>query len=264
MSMDRMETTPAEQPVQNGGAGTPLLELRDINKQYGLNKVLNNVSFHVGRAEIVALLGDNGAGKSTTVKTISGVVQPDSGTLLWDGKPVELRAHTDAAALGIETIYQDSALVDSMTIARNIFMGRELVGPLGFMRLGEMREIASHVLRTIVAIEGIDSPDKLVGSLSGGQKQAVAIARAVHFKRTLLMLDEPTSALAVRATEALFEYLRSLRTQGLSSVLVTHNLYDAYRICDRFVVMGRGRVSFQATQKETSVEELTEHVSRGD
>jgi simple sugar transport system ATP-binding protein len=132
------------------------------------------------------------------------------------------------------------------------------------MHLKQMREIAAHVLKTIVAIEGIDSPDKLVGSLSGGQKQAVAIARAVHFKRTLLILDEPTSALAVRATEALFEYLRSLRAQGLSSVLVTHNLYDAYRICDRFVVMARGQVVFQATQKETSVDELTEHVSRGD
>ena len=263
MSMDGMETVSAKQPVQSGEAATPLLELRNVDKHYGLNHVLNNVSFHVGRAEILALLGDNGAGKSTMVKTISGVVQPDSGALLWDGKPVEFNSHADAAELGIETIYQDSALVDSMTIARNIFMGRELAGPLGFIRLKEMREIASHVLRTIVAIEGIDSPDKLVGSLSGGQKQAVAIARAVHFKRTLLMLDEPTSALAVRATEALFEYLRSLRTQGLSSVLVTHNLYDAYRICDRFVVMGRGQVVFQATQKETSVEELTEHVSRG-
>lgn len=258
-----METTPAEQSVQNVAVTTPLLELRDVNKHYGLNKVLNNVSFHVGKAEIVALLGDNGAGKSTTVKTISGVVQPDSGTLLWDGKPVTLNSHSDAAELGIETIYQDTALVDSMTIARNIFMGREVIGPLGFMRLNEMREIAAHVLKTIVAIEGIDSPDKLVGSLSGGQKQAVAIARAVHFKRTLLVLDEPTSALAVRATEALFDYLRSLRSQGLSSVLVTHNLYDAYRICDRFVVMGHGEVVFQATQKETSVQELTEHVSRG-
>jgi simple sugar transport system ATP-binding protein len=263
MAMDRRDIAAAELPTQRGDSVTPLLELRDINKQYGLNKVLNNVSFHVGKSEILALLGDNGAGKSTTVKTISGVVHPDSGSLLWDGKPVALNSHTDAAELGIETIYQDSALVDSMTIARNIFMGRELTRPLGFMRMREMREIASHVLKTIVAIEGIDSPDKLVGSLSGGQKQAVAIARAVHFKRTLLVLDEPTSALAVRATEALFEYLRSLRTQGLSSVLVTHNLYDAYRICNRFVVMARGEVVFQATQKETSVEELTEHVSRG-
>src|SRR3989440_7603715 len=232
MSMDGMETAAAEQPQQRGESATPLLELRNIGKQYGVNKVLNNVSFHVGRAEILALLGDNGAGKSTLVKTISGVVQPDSGTLLWEGKPVELRAHTDAAELGIETIYQDSALIDSMTIARNIFMGRELRGPMGFMRMKEMREISSHVLRTIVAIESIDSPHKLVGSLSGGQKQAVAIARAVHFKRTLLMLDEPTSALAVRATEALFEDPRSLRTPGPARGLVPPNLYDAYRICD--------------------------------
>src|SRR5258708_10523942 len=169
MGIDGMETATAEQPMQSGKTATPLLELRDVNKQYGLNKVLNNVSYHVDRAEILALLGDNGAGKSTTVKTISGVVQPDSGTLLWNGKPVELKAHTDAAELGIETIYQDSALVDTMTIARNIFMGRELVGPLGFMRMGEMREIASHVLKTIVAIEGIDSPDKLVAILSARQ-----------------------------------------------------------------------------------------------
>ena len=263
MSIDGMGTIPAERPIESKASTAPLLELQDVNKQYGLNKVLNNVNFHVGKAEILALLGDNGAGKSTTVKTISGVVRPDSGTLRWDGKPVVLNSHSDAADLGIETIYQDSALVDSMTIARNIFMGRELKGPLGFMHMKEMRDIAAHVLKTIVAIEGIDSPDKLVGSLSGGQKQAVAIARAVHFKRTLLVLDEPTSALAVRATEALFEYLRSLRTQGLSSILVTHNLYDAYRICDRFVVMGRGQVVFQAAQKDTSVEELTQHVSRG-
>src|SRR5437660_2751283 len=263
MNMDGMETVSAEQPVQSGEVATPLLELRNISKQYGVNKVLNEVSFHVGRAEILALLGDNGAGKSTMVKTISGVVQPDSGALLWDGKPVEFNSHADAAELGIETIYQDSALVDSMTIARNIFMGRELAGPLGFIRLNAMREIASHPLRTIVAIEGIDSPDKLVGSLSGGQKQAVAIARAVHFKRTLLMLDAPTSALAVRATEALFEYLRSLRTQGLPRGMARHNLHDAYRICDRFIVMGHGEVVFQARQKETSVEELTVHVSRG-
>jgi simple sugar transport system ATP-binding protein len=242
---------------------TPLLELRKVSKRYGALNAMNDVSFHVGEAEIVALLGDNGAGKSTTVKTISGVVKPTSGALYWQGDPVEFDSHAEAAQKGIETIYQDSALVDSMTIARNIFMGREPRNKLGFMRQREMREVSAHVLKTIVAIEGIDSPDKLVGSLSGGQKQAVAIARAVHFKRSLLVLDEPTSALAVRATEALFDYLRSLREQGLSSVLVTHNLYDAYRVCDRFVVMARGQAIFQATRAETSIEELTEKVSRG-
>jgi simple sugar transport system ATP-binding protein len=150
-----------------------------------------------------------------------------------------------------------------MSITRNIFMGREVKGPLGFMRHHRMREIAADVLKAIVAIEGIDSPDKLVGQLSGGQKQAVAIARAVFFKRNLLILDEPTSALAVRATEALFEYLRTIRDQGVSSILVTHNLFDAYRICDRFIVMAHGQTVLRATRDETSVDELVEVVSRG-
>src|SRR5207245_9163538 len=176
-----MGTAATELPVQHREAATPLLELRDVSKRYGALDALTDVTFHVGKAEILALLGDNGAGKSTTVKTISGVVQPDSGTLLWEGKPVELKAHTDAAELGIETIYQDSALVDSMTIARNIFMGRELLGPIGFMRMGEVREIASHVLRPMVAIEGMSSPDKLVGGLAGGPMKVVAVARAGTF-----------------------------------------------------------------------------------
>jgi simple sugar transport system ATP-binding protein len=140
-------------------------------------------------------------------------------------------------------------------------MGREPTWPLGFMRHSQMRQVAARILDEIVAIKGIDSPDKLVGSLSGGQKQAVAIARAVYFNRTLLILDEPTSALAARATHALFEYLATLRSQGLSSVLVTHDLYDAYRMCDRFVVMSHGQVALEARREDTTLEELIEKVS---
>jgi simple sugar transport system ATP-binding protein len=240
-----------------------LLELVGVTKRYGNMEALKDVSFHVRKADIVGLLGDNGAGKSTVVNVISGVVQPDEGELRWMGSPTQLTDRRASAELGVETIFQNSALVDSMTIARNIFMGREPVGRLGFMRQREMRQISSEVLKTIVAIEGIDSPDKLVGQLSGGQKQAVAIARAVHFNRTLLVLDEPTSALAVRATEALFEYLRSLRERGITSILVTHNLFDAYRICDRFVVMAHGEVVMQVKKGEVSVDDLVEVVSRG-
>jgi simple sugar transport system ATP-binding protein len=231
-----------------------------ITKRYGANQALRGVDLSVGRGEIVGLLGDNGAGKSTLVKIISGVLAPGGGEIRWAGDVVQMRGRGDSAALGIETIYQDSALVDSMTIARNMFMGRELDAGLGFMRQREMRRIAGEVLETIVAIEGIKSPDQLVGSLSGGQKQAVAIARAVHFKRTLLVLDEPTSALAVRATEALFDYLRSLREQGLASVLVTHNLYDAYRVCDSFTVIAHGQVVLRARRDETSIDALLEAV----
>jgi simple sugar transport system ATP-binding protein len=241
---------------------SPLLEIRGASKRYGGMQALDDVTFTVGRAEIVGLLGDNGAGKSTLVKVMSGVVQPDGGTVLWEGNPTAMKDRTASAALGIETIFQDSALVGSMTIARNIFLGREPRTRLGFMRQAEMRRIASDVLTTIVGIEGIDSSDKLVENLSGGQVQAVAIARAVYFKRKLLILDEPTSALAVRATQALFEYLRSLRDAGLSSVLVTHNLHDAYTLCDRFTVMSHGRVAYEATRDDTSVDDLTERVSR--
>jgi len=131
----------------------------------------------------------------------------------------------------------------------------------GFMRQRYMRKVAAEILDEVVAIRGIDSPDKLVGSLSGGQRQAVAIARAVHFNRTLLVLDEPTSALAARATHALFQYLSTLRSRGLSSVLVTHDLFDAYRICDRFVVMSHGQVALEATKEQTSIEELIQTVS---
>jgi simple sugar transport system ATP-binding protein len=240
----------------------PLLELKGISKRYGHMNALSEVSFTVGQAEILGLLGDNGAGKSTLVKVMSGVVQPDAGDVLWEGSPASMGSRHQSAELGIETIFQDSALVGSMSIARNIFLGREPVNRFGLMRQGEMREVAASVLTSIIGIEGIDSPDKLCESLSGGQLQAVAIARAVHFKRKLLILDEPTSALAVRATQALFEYLRSLREDGLSSVLVTHNLHDAYRICDRFVIMSHGRVSHTALREETSVDDLTERVSR--
>lgn len=253
----------AEMTVDGDGLPPMLIELEGVTKRYGNVEAMKDVSFHVRKTEIVGLLGDNGAGKSTVVNVISGVVQPEEGQLRWMGSPVHLSDRRVSADLGIETIFQNSALVDSMTIARNIFMGRERVGALGFMQQRKMRSISADVLKTIVAIEGIDSPDKLVGQLSGGQKQAVAIARAVHFNRVLLVLDEPTSALAVRATEALFEYLRSLRERGITSILVTHNLFDAYRICDRFVVMAHGRVVLQAKKGDVTVDDLVEVVSRG-
>jgi simple sugar transport system ATP-binding protein len=241
-----------------------LLELDNVKKTYGANQALKGVSFKAHRGEILALLGDNGAGKSTLVKTMSGVVSPDAGSVIkWEGKEVKFASRHDAAALGVETIFQDNALVDSMTVFRNIFLGRELKNQFGLMKMTQMRQISANIISSITGVKGIDSPDKLVGSLSGGQKQAVAIARAVHFNRSLLILDEPTSALAVRATEALFTYLRTLREQDITSILVTHDLFDAYRVCDRFVVIARGEKVFEARQDETTVEELIEKVSHG-
>jgi len=179
-----------------------LLELRNLTKTYGNTTVLQDVSIGIGDAEIVGLLGDNGAGKSTLVKILSGVIGFDSGSYLWNGEDIGRPSRSQTESRGLETIFQDSALVDKLTITRNIFMGRELTNSIGLMKMREMNRIAAQILNSVVTIEGIRSPNQLVGSLSGGQKQAVAIARAVHFKRSLLILDEPTSARRGSATSA--------------------------------------------------------------
>jgi simple sugar transport system ATP-binding protein len=241
-----------------------LLRLEGVTKRYGANTVLKDVSFDIGKGEVVGLLGDNGAGKSTLVKIMSGVVPMTSGAYYWDGAAVPTVSRPTTESLGVETIFQDSALVPQMSITRNIFMGREITNPLGFMKLKKMDAIATNILDTVVTIEGIKSSKQLVASLSGGQAQAVAIARAVHFKRSLLILDEPTSALAVRATEALLDYLRQLKNEGVSSVLVTHNLHHAFKVCDRHIVMNHGRKILDVRREDTSVEELTAAVVEGE
>jgi simple sugar transport system ATP-binding protein len=254
---------PSDAPVLGvEPAVTPLFEARNICKRYGSFVALNNMNFHIGHREVVGLLGDNGAGKSTLIKLISGINPPTSGEIYVNGGLRTFNCRADSEAAGIETIYQDIALVDSMSITRNIFMGREIVNRFGIMDNARMRETAIEILGSAVQISGIDDPGKDVGFLSGGQKQAVAIARAVHFKRNILLLDEPTSALSVRETEHLLAYVRDLKREGTSSVLVTHNLYHAYMVCDRFVVMSHGTKVFEATKADTTIEELTDHVIR--
>ena len=237
-----------------------LLELHNISKNFGALTALRNLSFHIGEGEVVGLLGDNGAGKSTTVNLISGIHKPTEGYLSVDGKRAAFTCRSDSADAGIETIYQHTALVDSLSITRNIFMGRELTDRFGFLRQGEMRDIAMDVLQNAVHISGIDSPDTLVGNLSGGQKQAVAIARAVYFKKRVLLLDEPTSALSVRETEALLNQVLKLKAENVSSVLVTHNIYHAYQVCDRFVIMSHGTKVFDVAKADTTINQLTEYV----
>ncbi len=237
-----------------------LLALHNITKSFGPLKALSELTFEIGHNEVVGLLGDNGAGKSTTVNLISGIHRPSSGHISVDGKRQDFTCRRDSAEAGIETIYQNTALVDSLSISRNIFLGREITNSLGMLQLKQMREISMQVLESAVHISGIDSPDKLVGDLSGGQKQAVAIARAVFFKRRVLLLDEPTSALSVRETEALLGQVLKLKEEGVSSVLVTHNLYHAYQVCDRFVIMSHGTKVLDVSKADTTIEELTQHV----
>lgn len=237
-----------------------LLELHDISKSFGSLIALRNLSFHIGEGEVVGLLGDNGAGKSTTVNLISGIYKPTGGHISVDGMEIAFTCRSDSAAAGIETIYQNTALVDSLSITRNIFMGRELTNAFGFLHQRKMRDIAMEVLENAVHIAGIDSPETLVGNLSGGQKQAVAIARAVYFKKRILLLDEPTSALSVRETEALLNQVLKLKAENVSSVLVTHNIYHAYQVCDRFVIMSHGTKVFDVAKADTTINQLTEYV----
>jgi simple sugar transport system ATP-binding protein len=237
---------------------SPLLALRNISKRYGHVQALSSVDFQINNNEIVGLLGDNGAGKSTLVRIMSGIESPDSGSVLRNGREVTIRSRKDSERLGIETIYQDSALVGSASIMRNFFAGRELTFGFGILNTRAMNAVVMDVLLNTVRIAGIDSPDLLVEALSGGQRQAVAIARAVYFKTAMLLLDEPTSALSVRETNKLLSHLGDLKREGVSAVFITHNLYHAFESCDRFTILSRGRVIRSVAKSDTSLEQLNE------
>jgi len=233
------------------------IELRDITHDYGRIRALEAVNFHIAPNEIVGLVGDNGAGKSTLIKIVSGIIQPTRGDILVEGKKTRFESSRDAMIHGIETIYQDMNLIDVMDIMRNIFFGRERTDRMGFLKMKEMRARAMDILENEITIEGIRSPHQIVGNLSGGQKQAVSIARAMFFKKKVLLLDEPTSALSVRETQAFLDHILHLKDQGMSVVIVTHNLYHAYQVADRFVILSHGRKIADTRRNDTSAEELT-------
>jgi simple sugar transport system ATP-binding protein len=237
----------------------PLLSVKGIEKTYGHVQALQGIDMDIYKGEVVGLLGDNGAGKSTLIKILSGVIEPTEGEFVRDGRKISVKSRQDSEEkAGIQTIYQDIALVKSMSILRNIFAGREERGFLGFLKMRQMRETAMAILNEHVKIAGITSPDLMVEELSGGQAQAVAIARAVHFKSDILLLDEPTSALSVRETNKVLAIMREIADGGNSCVFVTHNLYQAFNLCDRFVVMAHGALVRTMIKKDTSLEELTD------
>ena len=245
--------------MQNFKSTNPLLSVKGIEKAYGHVRALQNVDLDIHSGEVLGLLGDNGAGKSTLIKILSGIVRPDKGKILREGKQINILSRKDSEEkAGIQTIYQDIALVKSMSILRNIFAGQERKNKFGFLKLKEMRDTTMQILNEHVKIAGITSPDLLIEELSGGQAQAVAIARAVHFHRDILLLDEPTSALSVRETSKVHSIMREIADAGKCCVFVTHNLYHAFQVCDRFVVFSHGAVVKSSTKENTSLEELTE------
>jgi simple sugar transport system ATP-binding protein len=241
---------------------TPVLEVRDISKYYGNVIALNAVSMTLRPAEVMCLLGDNGAGKSSLIKILSGVVKADAGEYLVEGKPMAFASPRDALAMGIATVYQDLAMIPLLSVARNFFLGAEPTVGRGIFRRFDVRR-ASQIVREEMLKMGIDirDPDQPVGTLSGGERQSVAIARAVYFGAKVLILDEPTSALGVKQAGTVLKYIAKARAQGVAVIFITHNPHHAYPIGNRFTILKRGRTQGTYTKNEITREEMIRMMS---
>jgi simple sugar transport system ATP-binding protein len=241
-----------------------LVRMENVSKFYGRVRALDGVTFRVFENEIVGLLGDNGAGKSTLIKVLSGAVRPTSGDIFIKGRKVEIRNTTDAVANGIETIYQDSALVPQLSITRNLFLGREPIKGPGFLnRMDQtaMDQVARDLLKRVGISKNIP-PDTPIGSLSGGERQAVAIARAMYFHSDLIILDEPTNNLGVAETQGVLRFVRNARDTGHSCIFIAHNIHHVFQVVDRIVVMRQGKVvADDIDPRQTTVEKVEEVIT---
>jgi simple sugar transport system ATP-binding protein len=233
-----------------------LVSMMSIKKWFGKVYALKGVDFAVKRAEVVGLLGDNGAGKSTLIKILSGYHTLDEGEIFFEGEKVQISSPTQARRLGIETVYQEQALVPYMSIARNIFMGREPVRVLGFINKKDMNMGSMDALSKIEL--HLRSADTVIEMLSGGERQGVAIARALHFKAKLVILDEPTIALSIKESKQVLEFIQQLRREGIAAIFITHNLYHAYPVAERFVVLNRGMKVADVRKEDVSIDTLSE------
>ena len=243
-----------------------LIRMDNINKFYGSVHALRNVNLKVDRHEVVGLLGDNGAGKSTLIKVLSGAVPVTSGDIFIKGKRVEMKTTNDAIANGIETIYQDSALVPQLSIARNLFLGREPLMPPAFLNRMDheaMNTVARQLLRRVGITKDIP-PTTPIGSLSGGERQAVAIARAMHFDSDLIILDEPTNNLGVAETRGVLNFVREARDTGHSCIFIAHNIHHVFQVVSRIVVMRRGTIVADNIDPRTTTIEDVERIITGE
>jgi simple sugar transport system ATP-binding protein len=241
-----------------------LLEARSLSKYFGSVNALQDISLRVNAGEVTCVLGDNGAGKSTLIKILSGVHSPDEGELLMDGKPVRFSNPRDARARGIATVFQDLATVPLMSVWRNFFLGNEPTKGRGPLQRMDIKR-AQSVMRDEMSKMGIDvrDPNQAVGTLSGGERQAVSIARAVYFGAKVLILDEPTSALGVRQSGIVLKYIVQARSRGRGVVFITHNPHHAFPVGDRFILLKRGQMMGSYLKSETSLEQLTSLMAGG-
>jgi simple sugar transport system ATP-binding protein len=237
--------------------GEKRLELRHISKSFGGVHVLQDVSLELGSSEVVGLLGDNGAGKSTLIKIITGVHNPDAGEIIFGGQRVDGLTVQRARALGVETVYQERALADQLPLWRNIFMGRAVAGRLGFLKVGHMRRMTAELMGESMGFtSAVLTPDTVVKGLSGGERQGLAIVRALHFQADIIILDEPTMGLSLKETEKLLQFVEGIRAAGKSAIFIDHNIFHVYSVADRIVVLDRGRIAGQFPTSRYSLEEL--------
>ncbi|MDQ1661866.1 MAG: D-xylose transport system ATP-binding protein [Blastococcus sp.] len=239
----------------------PMLEVRGLNKSFGPVHVLHDVDLTVYPGQVTALVGDNGAGKSTLVKCIAGINHIDSGEVRFEGERVSITDPRDAAKLGIEFVYQDLALADNLDITQNMFLGRE-IRRFGFMHDGEMERKARETLGSL-SVRTVSSVRQVVANLSGGQRQTVAIAKAVLWNSKIVFLDEPTAALGVAQTRQVLDLVRRLADQGRGVVLISHNMNDVLEVADRVVALYLGRVAAEVESKNSSVTEIVELITSG-
>ncbi len=242
-----------------------LLEARSLTKYFGSVNALQDISLSVAGGEVTCVLGDNGAGKSTLIKILSGVHAPDKGSLALDGQEVRFSGPREARALGIATVFQDLATVPLMSVWRNFFLGNEPTRGKGPLRRLDIRR-AQTIMREEMAKMGIDvrDPNQTVGTLSGGERQAVSIARAVYFGARVLILDEPTSALGVKQSGIVLKYVIQARSQGKAVIFITHNPHHAYPVGDRFVLLKRGRMLGSYLKSQTTLDQLTSMMAGGE
>lgn len=238
-----------------------VIELKNITKSYGSFDALRGVNLAVSEGEVTCVLGDNGAGKSTLIKILAGLHQPTSGEVLIDGQPTTFTSPRDSIDTGIATVHQTLAIVDELSVWRNFFLGQELTGRFGVLRDAEMKQICAKQLLEM----GIDIPDVEVdaGNLSGGQRQVVAIARAVYFGARVLILDEPTAALGVKQSGVVLRFVAAARDRGIAVVLVTHNPHHAFLVGDHFTILKLGRQELDEPRENVTLEELTHQMAGG-
>ncbi|MDI3542730.1 MAG: simple sugar transport system ATP-binding protein [Candidatus Atribacteria bacterium] len=242
----------------------PLVKMENIQKRFGRVRALKGVDFEVYDQEVVGLLGDNGAGKSTLVKILSGVYQPDGGTIYFRGEKVKINSPEEARQLGIETVHQDLSLIEKMSVARNFFLGKEPTKKIGFMEVLDLKKMNRECMIGLkrVGVE-LRSPTEFVYTLSGGQRQAIAIGRAVYFGARILILDEPLRNLSIREQRTTLNYIQEARSQGSSVIFITHNVYHVCPVADRIVLLENGEKLGEVKAGELTPEEIAECIATG-